>query len=177
MIASYKSKLWHRFFALIAIAFFSFSVTSPAESQEKCVNAVTDAQEMYSVGRSVEVIVLLSHCLPDSIPQTEKVQAYRLLALSYLAEDFDNEARVAVKKLLDLNPNFEPDPTQDDARFIKQIEEEKEIRAQKKSKKRKWFIIGGGVVLAGVTTALITTVGGGTPRPRLPDPPVFPDDQ
>ena len=99
------------------------------------------------------------------------------MTLSYLAEDFDNEARVAVKKLLDLNPNFEPDPTQNDARFIKQVEEEKEIRAQKKSKRKKWFFIGGGVVLAWVTTAIITAVGGGTPRERLPDPPVFPDDQ
>lgn len=177
MIASNKSKLWHRFFALIAIAFFSFSITSPAKSQEKCVNAVTDAQEMYEKGLSPEVILLLSHCLPDSIPQTEKVRAYRLLALSYLAEDFDNEARVAVKKLLDLNENFESDPTQDDAGFIKQVEEEKEIRAQKKSKRKKWFLIGGGVVLAGLTTAILTTVGGETPRPRLPDPPVFPDDK
>ena len=146
-------------------------------AQSKCETAVTDAQEMYGVGRSPEVILLLSHCLPDSIPQTEKVRAYRLLALSYLDTDFDNEARVWVKKLLDLNPNFEPDPTQDDERFIKQIEEAKEIRARKKSKRKKWFFIGGGVVLAGVTTAIITVVGGGTTREPLPDPPLFPDGQ
>ncbi len=177
MIASYKSKLWNGFFAVVVIQLFSFSLITQAVAQSKCETAVTDAQEMYDIGRSADVIVLISHCLPDSIPQTEKVRAYRLLALSYLAEDFDSEARVAVNKLLDLNKNFEPDPTQDDARFIKQVEEENEIRAQKKSKRKKWFFIGGGVVLAGVTTAIITAVGGGTPRERLPDPPVFPDDQ
>lgn len=165
-----------RFGILLMLALLCLMPLTDVVAQSRCENAVTQAQDSYELGRTAEVILLLSNCLPDSIPEVERVQAYKILALAYLNEDYPDKAQLAINDLLDLNENYEPDFTQDDQRFIDLITKEKARRSEARSKKRKWFIVGGTVLAAGAATAIILSTGG-TSAQRLPDPPTFPGDQ
>ncbi len=89
---------------------------STAQAQEKCINALIEAQKLYETGRYVQVIELLNPCLPDSI--RDKVRAYRLLALAYLAEEYTDKAEDAVEKLLKQDRTYAPDPINDSPEFI-----------------------------------------------------------
>ena len=163
---------------------YSLVWSAPVAAQD-CATVVTEVQRLYEVGRTAEMITRLSACLPDGITdQAEKVQAYRYLSLAHIGEDHLPEARDVVEKLLDLNENFEPDPTTDPSRFIEFVTAAKNVRAEvraqeqaKKSRKRKLLFIGGGTLLAaGVTAAIIFATGSSTPRLPLPDPPPFPEN-
>lgn len=152
--------------------------TIQSSAQENCETAVTEAQSLYEVGRTADMIVRLERCLPDGIPEgAERVQAYKFLALAYIAEDQLTGASKAIEKLLDLNENFQPDRATDPSKFVELVDEAKKGRAKKKGRKKRWLYIGGGTVLAGAVTAAIITLTGGGPAPRLPDPPPFPADQ
>ena len=161
---------------LIVVLSIVFCIsTSPA--QENCETAVTEAQSHYDVGRTADMIVRLESCLPDGIPEgPERMQAYKFLALAYIAEDQSSLAQGAIEKLLDLNENFQPDRTTDPSKFVELVDEAKKVRSRGKTRKKRWLYIGGGALLAGgVTAAIILT--GGSSAPRLPDPPPFPDNQ
>jgi len=161
---------------LIAVLSIVFCI-STSSAQEDCATTVTEAQSLYDVGRTADMIVRLESCLPDGIPEgPERMQAYKFLALAYIAEDQSSLAQGAIEKLLDLNENFQPDRTTDPSKFVELVDEAKKVRSRGKTRKKRWLYIGGGALLAGgVTAAIILT--GGSSAPRLPDPPPFPDNQ
>ncbi len=151
---------------------------SPTSAQEDCATTVTEAQSLYDVGRTADMIVRLASCLPDGIPEgAERMQAYKFLALAYIAEDQASLAQEAIEKLLDLNENFQPDRTTDPSKFVELVDEAKKVRSRGKTRKKRWLYIGGGALLAGGVTAAIISLTGGSSAPRLPDPPPFPDNQ
>jgi len=161
---------------LIAVLSIVFCI-SISSAQEDCATTVAEAQSLYDVGRTADMIVRLESCLPDGIPEgAERVQAYKFLALAYIAEDQSSLAQGAIEKLLDLNENFQPDRTTDPSKFVELVDQAKKVRSRGKTRKKRWLYIGGGALLAGgVTAAIILT--GGSSAPRLPDPPPFPADQ
>lgn len=161
---------------LIAVLSIVFCI-STSSAQEDCATMVTEAQSLYDVGRTADMIVRLESCLPDGIPEgPERMQAYKFLALAYIAEDQSSLAQGAIEKLLDLNENFQPDRTTDPSKFVELVDEAKKVRSRGKTRKKRWLYIGGGALLAGgVTAAIILT--GSSSAPRLPDPPPFPADQ
>ena len=162
---------------LIVVLSIVFCI-SPSPAQENCETAVTEAQSLYEVGRTADMIVRLASCLPDGIPAgAERVQAYKFLALAYIAEDQSSLAQGAIEKLLDLNENFQPDRTTDPSKFVELVDEAKKVRSRGKTRKKRWLYIGGGALLAGGVTAAIISLTGGSSAPRLPDPPPFPDNQ
>ncbi|MFQ5650255.1 MAG: hypothetical protein ACE5IY_09975 [bacterium] len=152
--------------------------TNDLFAQDKCDTAVSDAQNLYRIGRTAEVIVLLNRCLPDSVDEADKVQGYRFLALSYSAEDNLDKARETVKQLLNLNENYEPEPS-DDPLFRTFVEQEKRIRAGRKqtgSRIRRFILVGVGLA-AGAAILKISVDSGSSKPARLPDPPAFPDNE
>ena len=166
---------------LVTIAVISCMAWVSDAQAQNCATVVTDVQSLYDVGRTAEMITQLNRCLPDGVVEpAQKVLAYRFLSFAYIAEDQLPEAQVAVENLLDLNPNFEHDPTTDPPRFVEFVSASKDVRAQaqsKKSRKKRLFLIGGGTILAGALTAvIISSIGGTEPRVPLPDPPTFPDN-
>ena len=151
---------------------------SPTSAQEDCATTVTEAQSLYDVGRTADMIVRLASCLPDGIPEgPERVQAYKFLSLAYIAEDQASLAQGAIEKLLDLNENFQPDRTTDPSKFVELVDEAKKVRSRGKTRKKRWLYISGGALLAGGVTAAIISLTGSSSAPRLPDPPPFPADQ
>jgi hypothetical protein len=149
-----------------------------AQAQDKCKTAMADAEIMYGAGHFTRAIELLTLCLPDGIPEIQRIAAYRLLALSYLAEDYRDEAKETIKKIFSQNRDYKPDPVRDPKQYSDMVEEvrrELPVPFIKKISggKKKWIWIGGGVVaIALVVKELVSplTVKEGP----LPEPPVLP---
>jgi len=71
--------------------------------------ALTDARKFYEIGQFDRVFTTLEPCISSGFSDKQRVQAYRYLAMSYLALDSNDVALANVGRLLKIEPNFEPD--------------------------------------------------------------------
>lgn len=93
------------FFALLSL----ISANNQLMSQECGDVALTDARKFYEIGQFDRVFVTLEPCIASGFSDKQRVQAYRYLAMSYLALDSNDVALANVGRLLKIEPNFEPD--------------------------------------------------------------------
>jgi len=163
-----------------------------ALAQTQCEAELAEAKKKYESSLFDEAIDLVDRCLNKSgLSESTQLQAYRLKVLAYQAKDYAGQAREAVRKLLQLAPNYKPDPIQDPPPYIELVDQvQREMQPQptepaptiqpKKKGSGKWFLIGGLVVAGGAGAALALGGGGGggaTPpptSPQLPTPPPLP---
>ncbi len=180
---SFTSICRARFFFHLLIFTLASSVPfvsdTRAQSQSECENVVAEAQKLYEEGRFSPAITLLRVCLPDGVPEEQRVGAYRLLAHAYLAEDKPEEAKEAITSLFGVKRDYTCDPTQDSQPYCGLVEEVRTVLPVTMEEKlfggkKKWFWIGGGVVSVGVAAVLIGRSGGTTPEEPLPGPPDLP---
>ncbi|MEJ2055410.1 MAG: hypothetical protein P8X42_15955 [Calditrichaceae bacterium] len=147
-----------------------------------CEKSLKKAEELYHEGQFDKAIDLITICLKNKeVTPAEEKQAYRLLGLTYLAQDYLKEAKASVKKLLELVPNYKPDPLNDPPPFVKIVEEVQSETPppkppsdenKKDTGSRKWWYIGGGVVVGAVLAAVFWPEGD---EPEdLPGPPDLP---
>jgi hypothetical protein len=109
--------------ALLAVAFF---IAFPAQAQAPGCPELAEAQQRYDNGQFEEAIATATQCLEgDETTEPERQRAYRLIGLSYIGQDLRDNAREAVRQLIMLVPNFEPDPVNDPPQFIQMVEEAK----------------------------------------------------
>jgi len=160
---------------LIFILTSSALPPTQAFAQEKCETALADAQSMYDAGRFAQAIVHLNLCVPDRIPPEQRINAYRLLAICYLNEDYRDEARIAIRKIFDLKRQYEPD-VQDPQPYRDLAAEVKASLPKPLSQKlfggvKKWLWLGGG---AAGTYFAVRSFGKKTEEPDLPPPPELP---
>ncbi len=186
---------------IFILALFSiFSTATPAFSAPLQTGADFEdefqiAKQNYDNSKWAAAIEHLQKCLAaPELSDNQKMQAWRLLAHTYLAEKLENQAKEAIRSLLEIVPDYSPDPVDDKPSFAKlvEIEKQKIIEEQKisasipadssaaftapsdngKKHKKKWYIIGGvGLVATGTVLYLVT-------RPKeeqdLPMPPSLP---
>jgi len=173
---------------LIAAAF------SPAQAQGQCDRELTEAEAKFQVGKLNEAIAQTLSCLEKSdLDTTARTRAYKLLGRAYYAIGLLNAAKENLQKLLELIPNWRPDPEKEGRSFqmmVDEIAKEMEAKKQppkpvqvdtsvvapptKKSGSKKWLWIGGGALAAGTTAAFILFRGDEKAPPRLPNPPDLP---
>lgn len=170
------SSLGLAYFLILALISDKILVTT-CHAQDKCKTAVVDAEIMYNAGHFTRAIELLTQCLPDRIPEIQRIAAYRLLAFSYLAEDYHEDAKQAIKKIFDRNRDYKTDPGRDLKQYSDMVEEvrrELPVPFIKKisSGKKKWFWIGGGVIA--VVVVVRELVSPTMKEGPLPEPPVLP---
>lgn len=94
-------------------------IASSVKAQENCGPAsVAEAENLYNIGRFKECISQLSNCLvkANGFGYEEKVQAYRLMSMSYLAIDSIAPADESINQLLILKDDFTAD-SRDPDRF------------------------------------------------------------
>ncbi|RYD57997.1 MAG: hypothetical protein EOP56_06915 [Sphingobacteriales bacterium] len=89
-----------------------------AQTAQPCGPAtVAEAEELYGLGRFRESVGNLQSCLQSKgWGYNDRIQAYRLLAMSYLAMDSVGKADENIVKLLQIKDNFEAD-SRDPMRF------------------------------------------------------------
>ncbi|MFQ5639220.1 MAG: hypothetical protein ACE5IR_14655 [bacterium] len=178
-----------RIWALLPLMILIPEHRSPVYAQDKCENAIQKANGHIARAYFEDAIELLLHCQPQLKDLDEKLEALRLLGLAYVGQNYLEHAKKTVYKLLDLAPDWEPDPDQNPPQFIKIVNVVKQQKQEaqkvpttnvpgetdeqkKKGGGKKWLLIaGGGAVAAALTIALISGGGGDN---RLPGPPAFP---
>ena len=101
----------------------SYDPLTHSWAQEKCETALADAERQYNDGGFDEVIQILESCLPEGVKNEDKSKAYRLLSLTYMAKDYLEQAKQSIQKLLELVPNWQPDPDQDPPPFMRMVAE------------------------------------------------------
>lgn len=172
------------------------------QAQGQCAQKLAEAEEKYQSGRLEQAIALANQCLEKSgFALAERERAYKLLGMAYYAKGLHDAAKENLRKLLELIPNWRPDPENDSPSFqklaeevIKEVEAERQAQRQqaqkaqppdtsqsqlvieppptKKGGGRKWLWIGGSAFAAGTVAFLISQ---GEEKPaRLPDPPAVP---
>jgi len=179
--------------ALLGAPLFNpFGGDAAAQAQDDCQARLTRAETAFTNGRLEETIDLLLNCVyKGKLGKPEEERAIKLLSFSYLAKDYIDQAKSTIRKLLELVPNYEPDPNQDPPDFTKMVQEvKKEITGPgpieppvetppvEKKKSKTWLIVGGGAVVIGGVAALALGGGGGgvvpPPPTSLPLPPPLP---
>ncbi len=104
--------------------------TAQAQEPVACEDAVTTANNHFLIGRFDEAIELLEDCLrQDAFSDEEKPAVYKLLVQVFDANGLEEKVKEMLADLLELVPNYEPDP--DDAEAFKgMVEAYKQDMAQ-----------------------------------------------
>ncbi len=151
---------------------------------DDCIEKLDEAEDLYRTGGFDEAIEILTNCLEKGeMPQDETMRAYRLLGLAYIGQDYLEEARQAIARLLDLVPDYIPDPVQDPptfARMVEDVRDEKEDNdlpeiTEQEERSSIWYYIGGGILAAGAAVGAVLMLTGDDDDPELPRPPSLPD--
>ncbi|HEY9004550.1 porin family protein [Ohtaekwangia sp.] len=100
------------FFILTIVAGKSFAQLA------SCAQTLRLARSTYEQGRLHEIPTLLEKCLASGFSQQEKVEAYKLLCLSYIYLEEPEKADEAMLNLLRTDHYFEINRTTDPAEFI-----------------------------------------------------------
>lgn len=91
---------------------------SELKGQGDCTTTLQEAQTIYDEGRIHEVEEKLKDCLKSGFTSEEKVQALKLMALTYLYMDEPEKADEMILGILEENPLFKPNPAVDPVEFI-----------------------------------------------------------
>lgn len=173
-------------FLLILMPVMDLSPALAAQTQSDCEQEIKKAEMQYTIGRFDEALQILNNCQQKpGLPKDQETRIYRLLGYVYLAKEIEANAKMQIGKLLDLVPNYQPDPVKDTPEYIalvKKVQEERQKppvpppTEKKKGGSKKWLFIGGGVLLAGGAAILLLGGDGdnGKIEEDLPGPPVPP---
>ena len=141
--------------------------TALARPDGPCSEKIQEARQKFDAAAFADVISLLEPCLQgdaSSLNKDEKAQAYELLAKTYSAQSLIDQATTSIKKLLEIAPNFQPNPDRDPPPFVDQVNQVKKEMASQEAQgggegepfyKNQWFLIGGGVVAAAIIVAVV----------------------
>ncbi len=88
------------------------------QSENACAKTLRSARSSYEQGRIEEVPDLLNDCLKGGFNDVERVEAHKLLILSYLYYDERGAAEEAMLKFLKIEPEYEINPVVDPPEFI-----------------------------------------------------------
>ncbi|KAA0224967.1 hypothetical protein EDS67_22380 [candidate division KSB1 bacterium] len=185
--------------ALCLIVLSGFDPTAALRAQTACAAELAEAEQKFYGASFDQAIAMAERCLRQSgLPTSTQLRAYRLLAMAYQARGDMNQAKEAIRNLLQLASNYQPDPVQDPPRFVELVKQvrveeqsvakeppalqpsgpgEPEASKKKKGRAAKWLLLGGGAGVAVIVAAVLTSGGGNetTPPPQsLPTPPALP---
>ena len=101
---------------------------SPGWTQDEFGETLGQAEKWYNSGRFDQVVSCLNHCLAGGdLSPKQRLEAYRLLAMTYIATDYFDKAETTIEKLLSIQPNFDPS-LRDPPLFAEMVREAKEQR-------------------------------------------------
>ncbi len=154
-----------------------------AQTPTSCETSFAQAQEAYYAADFERAVDQLRPCAQEpTLPDSVRARMYRLLSFVRLGQNDEAAARRAVESLLDLRPDFMPDPSEDRPDFVALVEKAKtQRRARAEAEEdegRRWLRWTLGAAAAALGTAAVLLLGGGDsgdgaelPRPPSPQPP------
>ena len=137
-----------------------------AQESDSCDTSLAQAQEAYYAAEFETAADRLRPCTQaQTLPDSVRARMYRLLSFVYLGQNDETAARQAVGSLLDLEPDYAPDPTQDRPDFVALVEEAKKRRRARaeadEDEDRRWVRWTLGAAAAALGTAAVLLLGGG----------------
>jgi hypothetical protein len=95
-------------------------------SQSICTTTTIQlAESAYSIGRFPTMYELLNPCLPNGFTEKRNsVDAYRLVALSYVASDSLDMAKMAIKQMLRIDSGYRPNPDTDPPIYVNLVNDQ-----------------------------------------------------
>ncbi len=154
-----------------------------AQTPTPCDTSFAQAQEAYYAAEFEAAVARLRPCAQErTLPDSVRARMYRLLGFVYLGQNDEAAARRAVESLLDLQPEYVPDPAQDRPDFVALVEQAKKRRRARaeaqENENRRWLRWTLGAAAAVLGTAAVLLIGGGDsgdgselPPPPSPPPP------
>lgn len=106
-----------RLLPLVLISFL-FSFTNSYAQLTSCAQTLRLARSVYEQGRLHEIQELLKKCLESGFTKEEKIEAYKILALSYIYLEEPANADAAMLQILRLDPEYIINESVDPAEFI-----------------------------------------------------------
>ncbi|MCU0438918.1 MAG: outer membrane beta-barrel protein [Raineya sp.] len=88
------------------------------QAQNDCTTKLKLAQQTYEQGRISEVPALLNNCLTIGFDKTEKIEAYKLLTLTYLYSNEQESAQKSMRNFLKIYPDYQINEVVDPPEFI-----------------------------------------------------------
>jgi tetratricopeptide (TPR) repeat protein len=164
---------------LLFLIFNPVPIASAQQPQDQCEKLLNEAEEKYYNGLFEESIALVKQCLEEGTLNPELgARAYKQLSLSFLAQEYRDQAKESIRKLLQSHPDYKPNPEQEGEEFTELVdkvreeieketikeekqEEEKtpEAASEKPGGSKKWLWIGGGALVAGGIVAAVVLSG------------------
>ena len=87
--------------------------------ENRCVQLLRDAEKTYEAGRINVIEDMLKPCIQsDGFSKFEKLQAYRLIILSKLFDNREEEANQYFLELIKTDPEYQVNPVTDPSEFI-----------------------------------------------------------
>ncbi len=102
----------------IIFVIFLLLIIARVDAQVDCAINLKKAQKLYSQGVIEEIPNLLNSCLEKGFNTEDKIQAYKLLILTYLYDDKKDDAEATMLKFLKTSPEYKINPAIDPAEFI-----------------------------------------------------------
>lgn len=169
-----------RWLLLIVLVVGSTSVAR-AQTPVSCDTSYTQAREAYLAANFETAEALLRPCAQQvALQDSVRARMYRLLSFVYLGQNDRAAARRAVESLLDLQPGYTPNPSEDRPDFVALVRKAKRARrttADAEENDRRWVRWGlGAVAVTAAGTAAVLLLGDGgsgggpesLPRPQPP---------
>ncbi len=175
---------------VLGVLLYLAAVPDRSSAQGSCEQALVRANGYYYDARFDDGIALLKHCLDEgAFSQEEQLQAYTLLSMTCFANRQEADARQAIQILLELNPDYEPDPIRVQPSYRALVEAVRRARSdvfqakpssaastfslantttnvsQNRRGLSKWIYFGGGAILTTAAVLLISSASGSNPPP------------
>ena len=92
--------------------------------------------------------------MEGEVSETQKISAYQILALAYIAEEQPHKARESITDLLRLDYEYDAKkydhPAQYSAEFKRYVEQMRKVVPNPESRKRERIFIGGSTLVASI---------------------------
>ena len=135
---------------------------------------VREATDAYDIGHFTITFMLLRPCLPDGFAdKSQRVDAYRLMALSYLATDSLEQARASIRFLLRYDSRFRPNAQEEPPLFVDMVTGMKPRWYTWPWRGNEWYKWAGRGLIVGAAISLPILLQKEV-LPDLPDPPALP---
>lgn len=97
----------------------AFNALAQEPVKSSCSQKLKEMQKSYEQGVLATIPEALSDCMAGGFNKTEKLQAYRLVILSYLFLDETKNAQQAMNDLLVYEPDYQPNKALDPVEYTK----------------------------------------------------------
>jgi hypothetical protein len=98
---------YQKLFKFCTLIFFYESIVLNLNAQDSCSMVLSDAQNLYKSGQIEDIPQMLAHCLESGFNDNDRIEAYKLIVLSYIFNQEKLEADSSMLSFLKKYPEYQ----------------------------------------------------------------------